>query len=100
MEDELAAADVHGVPCVVASLVSRDERKLRGEEVNDFPLALISPLCAEHCDVHDRRPCYYTGRRIDSRARWTKRTAPRRRQSAPPAGYLSGVRHWTRTRPL
>ena len=50
---------VDGVPGVVAALVAGDDREVRREQVDDLALALVAPLRAEHCDVHDSRPWYY-----------------------------------------
>src|SRR5215208_8538717 len=41
------------MPGVVASLVASDDRKIRREQIDDLALAFISPLRAEHGDVHN-----------------------------------------------
>src|SRR6185369_17136052 len=51
-EHELAAIGVHGVTGVVSTLVARHDREMRCQEVDDLSLALVSPLRAEHGDVH------------------------------------------------
>ncbi len=52
MEDELGALHVHRVPRVVAALVARHRREVRGQHVDDLALALVAPLRAQHRDVH------------------------------------------------
>ena len=51
-QDELAARRVHGMTGVVASLVSGDDREVRRQEIDDLALAFVTPLCAQHGDVH------------------------------------------------
>src|SRR5918993_947843 len=62
MKDEFLATDVDRVAGIMAALEACDEREPGRQKVDDLPFALVSPLRAEHCDVHDRHPCYYTGR--------------------------------------
>ena len=51
-KDELASACIDGMPGVVASLVAGDDREIRSQQVDDFALSFVAPLCAEHGDVH------------------------------------------------
>jgi uncharacterized protein YajQ (UPF0234 family) len=37
---------------VVAALISSDEVKVGGEKIDDLALTLVSPLCANDCEVH------------------------------------------------
>ena len=53
-QHELAPVGVDGVPGIVTALVTGDDGKIGREQVDDFPLALITPLGAEHRDVHKR----------------------------------------------
>ena len=52
VKDELASADIHGVSRVVSALIARDDRKVRGQQIDDLPLALIAPLGADHAQIH------------------------------------------------
>ena len=47
VQDVLALADDDGVAGVVASLVAGHDVKAFGDEVDDFPLAFVSPLRAD-----------------------------------------------------
>ena len=60
LEDELLLADEDGVAGVVAALVARHDIEALGEEVDNFPLALVSPLGAQDNDVfHVIRKDYF-----------------------------------------
>ena len=52
-QHELAAVGVHRVPGVVSALVARDDREMRRQQIDDLALAFITPLRAEHRDVHN-----------------------------------------------
>ena len=47
LEDELLFADEDGVAGIVAALIARDDVEPFGEEIDDLPLALVSPLGAQ-----------------------------------------------------
>jgi len=51
-QHELAAIRIHGVTRVVSALVARHDREMRRQQIDDFSLALVSPLRTEHGDVH------------------------------------------------
>jgi hypothetical protein len=51
-QNELPAVGVDRVSGVVAALIARDDREVRRQQVDDLALALVSPLRAEHGDVH------------------------------------------------
>ena len=53
-QHELAPVGVDGVPGIVTALVAGDDGKIGREQVDDFALAFITPLGAEHRDVHKR----------------------------------------------
>jgi hypothetical protein len=56
MEREVPVAELHGVPGVVPAVVARGEVETVGEEIDDLPLPLVSPLTAENgCDFHDEK---------------------------------------------
>ena len=44
MQNELLVSDDHGVTGVVSALAAHDDVGLIGEEIDDLPLAFISPL--------------------------------------------------------
>ena len=48
LQGEGLAVDDEGVPRIVAALVADDQLHLLGDEVGEFPLALITPLGAHH----------------------------------------------------
>ena len=52
VEDELLAADVDGVPGVVAALIAADHGEVRCQQIDDLALAFVAPLGAQHGDVH------------------------------------------------
>ena len=47
-EDEFPARHVDRVPGVVAALIPRHDRKMRRQQVDDFPFAFVAPLRAKH----------------------------------------------------
>jgi hypothetical protein len=51
-QHELAAVRVDRVPGVVTTLIPRDNREVRGQQIDDLAFAFVSPLRAEHRDVH------------------------------------------------
>ena len=53
-QHELASVGIDGVAGIVAALVTGDDRKVGREQVDDLAFALVSPLGAEHRDVHKR----------------------------------------------
>jgi hypothetical protein len=57
VENDLITFDVHGVPGVRAALVARDDADLGGQHIDNLPLPLVAPLCADDDDaaeiVHD-----------------------------------------------
>src|SRR5690606_312473 len=53
-EDELLSVGVHRVAGVVAALVPRHDREVRRQQINDLAFALVTPLCSEHRNVHNR----------------------------------------------
>src|SRR5205085_6580261 len=50
-ENEFHAVDVDGMTGVVATLIARDEGKIRCEKIDDLALPFITPLSAENCYV-------------------------------------------------
>ena len=52
VQNELGAAHPHRVAGVVASLVTRHNGRVGGEEVDDLALALVTPLRTDDGDVH------------------------------------------------
>ena len=48
VQDEGITAHVHGVACVGATLVARDDGRFRGQHIDDLALAFIAPLGADH----------------------------------------------------
>ncbi len=48
---EVAIAELHRVPGVVPALVAHHGIECRAEEIDDLPLALISPLHSDHDDI-------------------------------------------------
>ena len=52
VQDMTAAAEDDGVSRVVAALISSDAIKAFGEDVDDLPLTFVTPLRANHRDVH------------------------------------------------
>ena len=55
VQDEFLAAHVHRVTRVVSALIAGDDRKSRGHEIDDLAFAFVTPLRAEHDDVHRLR---------------------------------------------
>ena len=54
LEDELLASHHHGMTGVVAALIADDHVEVRGDHVDDLPLAFITPLGTHDHDVrHD-----------------------------------------------
>ena len=51
-QDELRAVDIDRVPGVVPPLLSRDDREVRRQQIDNFALALITPLRAENGQIH------------------------------------------------
>ena len=53
-EHELRAVDVDGVSGVVSALIARDDIEAGCQQVDDFSLAFVAPLRAEHSEIHSR----------------------------------------------
>ena len=51
MKHELALADPNGVAGVVAALITRDDVKVRRENVNNLAFAFIAPLGSDYDDI-------------------------------------------------
>ena len=51
VQHELLPVHVDGVPGVVPALIARHGREVRRQHVDDFSLAFVAPLRAEHCDI-------------------------------------------------
>ncbi len=47
---EVLVAELDGVPGIVSALVAPDEIEGGGDQIDDFPLALVAPLAADHDD--------------------------------------------------
>ena len=75
MEDRLGPAHHQGVPRVGAALEAHHHVGPGGEEVDDLPLALVAPLCAD--DHHVRHADTFSRSRIKGRP-----GAPRAREEA------------------
>src|SRR3954465_7003755 len=59
---EFFSTDVHRVSCVVSTLITRDDGKMRRDEVDDLSFAFIAPLRAENRKVHSRVRFYFEPR--------------------------------------
>ena len=51
MEDDLLLAHDDRVPRIVAALEADDHVRIFGQEIDNFPLALVPPLHADNYDV-------------------------------------------------
>jgi hypothetical protein len=48
MEDEFSLAYENRVPCIMPALITRDDVKVGGEDVDNFTFAFIAPLGSDH----------------------------------------------------
>ena len=62
VQDELAPADIHRMARVVAALIAGHDGKMRGHQIDDLAFAFVSPLRAEHDDVHRLKNTHDEGR--------------------------------------
>src|SRR5262249_14437649 len=60
LQNELLLPNEHGMPGVVAALITRDDVKAAGEQIDDLPLALISPLGAQYDYVSHSKPNHFS----------------------------------------
>ena len=51
LEDELLIADAHRMAGVMAALVARHDIEVRGEQIDDLPLAFVAPLGAQDDNI-------------------------------------------------
>ena len=64
MKHELAFTYSNGVPCVVASLIPRNDVKVRRENINNLAFALVAPLGSDYNDVfHNNSGTGHTSKR-------------------------------------
>ena len=70
-QNDLPVVHIHRVAGIVSALVSRDDGKVRRQQINDLALALVTPLCAEYSNVHGGHilPCPPELRAIPTNAR-------------------------------
>ena len=52
-EREVLVRELHGVAGVVPALIASDDVEAFTEEIDDLPLAFVSPLRADDCRVPD-----------------------------------------------
>ena len=52
MKSELLITNNDGVACICTSVETDDDITISGEDVNDFPLALIAPLQSDNAIIH------------------------------------------------
>ena len=51
-QNELGATDINSMSGIVPTLIARDDVEAWRQEIDDFPLAFVAPLGAQHRQIH------------------------------------------------